>query len=172
MLESAKPSASRSRSLGAASRRGHRPVPADGLLHPAVLAAIGLLLLNDHILKSASPGVITGKLSDVAGLLFFPLLMQGSWEVLASRSGRHLASRRVLVLSTAFSGLAFSAVKLWEPAHLVYAYGLGLLQSPLSVFGSTGVPRVQLTADPTDLIALPALLVPLALGWRRANVPE
>src|SRR5690606_8292496 len=50
-----------------------RPVAGDGLLHPAPLAAIGLLLLNDHWLKAAFPGSITGKLSDFAGLAFFPL---------------------------------------------------------------------------------------------------
>jgi hypothetical protein len=54
----------------------HEPVPGDGLLHPIVLLAIGILLINDHVLKSAWPGAVTGKLSDIAGLVFFPLLVQ------------------------------------------------------------------------------------------------
>ncbi|WP_345393526.1 hypothetical protein [Nonomuraea salmonea] len=31
-----------------------------------------VLLVNDHLLKAAFPGVVTGKLSDVAGLLVAP----------------------------------------------------------------------------------------------------
>lgn len=156
-----------------------RPLPADGLLSPVVLAAIGLLVLNDHVLKSASPGVITGKLSDFAGLVFFPILLQGTWELFGSHSGRPLASRRALVFAVAFSGFAFSAVKLFGPAHLAYEYGLGLLQWPvrglaglIAGLGPASPPRVQLAADPTDLIALPMLLVPLVLGWRRAKATE
>jgi hypothetical protein len=30
-------------------------VPADALLHPVALAAIGVLLLNDHVLKDVAP---------------------------------------------------------------------------------------------------------------------
>ena len=31
--------------------------------------------MNDHVLKHACPGVVTGKLSDFAGLFFFPLFL-------------------------------------------------------------------------------------------------
>ncbi|MCC6617494.1 MAG: hypothetical protein IT341_00485 [Chloroflexi bacterium] len=55
--------------IGPSARR--LAVPADGLLHPVVLGAIGLLLLNDHVLKTTTPGFVTGKLSDFAGLAFF-----------------------------------------------------------------------------------------------------
>ena len=44
------------------------------LTHPILLVAVALLLLNDHLLKQASPGWLTGKLSDVAGLLAFAWL--------------------------------------------------------------------------------------------------
>lgn len=45
-----------------------------GLAHPLSLLAVGLLLLNDHLLKHIAPSVLTGKLSDFAGLFFFPFL--------------------------------------------------------------------------------------------------
>ena len=44
------------------------------LVHPVFLAAVGLLVLNDHVLKSRFPGWWTGKLSDVAGLAVVAVL--------------------------------------------------------------------------------------------------
>ena len=38
------------------------------LAHPLFLAAVGMLAVNDHLLKDRFPGWWTGKLSDVAGL--------------------------------------------------------------------------------------------------------
>lgn len=43
------------------------------LLHPFFLFSLLALLLNDHWLKYMCPGWITGKLSDFAGLLVFPV---------------------------------------------------------------------------------------------------
>lgn len=43
----------------------------DVLLSPAFIAALILLLLNDYFLKYSSPGWITGKLSDFAGLFVY-----------------------------------------------------------------------------------------------------
>src|SRR5262245_28812425 len=47
------------------------------LLHPLFLCALALLLVNDHLLKGAGilPGAITGKLSDLAGLIVAPVLV-------------------------------------------------------------------------------------------------
>jgi hypothetical protein len=45
------------------------------LLHPVPLFALATLILNDHVLKQRYPGWVTGKLSDVAGMVFFPLLL-------------------------------------------------------------------------------------------------
>jgi len=45
------------------------------LRHPATLISISLLLFNDHVLKIAAPSPLTGKLSDFAGLFFFPFLL-------------------------------------------------------------------------------------------------
>ncbi|MFT5682697.1 MAG: hypothetical protein ACI8RZ_003621, partial [Myxococcota bacterium] len=48
----------------------------DPLLHPVTLTAMALLAVNDHWAKYALTGVVTGKLSDFAGLVFFPLLLE------------------------------------------------------------------------------------------------
>lgn len=48
------------------------------LYDPAFLAALALLILNDSYLKFAFGGMVTGKLSDFAGLFAFPFL----WSVI------------------------------------------------------------------------------------------
>ena len=45
------------------------------LASPGFVLALVVLVLNDHVLKQAYPGWVTGKLSDVAGLVVAPLLL-------------------------------------------------------------------------------------------------
>lgn len=59
------------------------------LCHPVTVAGVLLLLINDHLLKPAFPGVVTGKLSDVAGLVMAPALV----AVLLTRPAAALAAR-------------------------------------------------------------------------------
>lgn len=114
--------------------------------HPLWWGALVLLVLNDHVLKGADvvPGWLTGKLSDVAGLLVaVPLVAsllraRGAW------------ARRVVVLGV---GALFAAVELSPgfSAHVEHAFGaLGLTW--------------RLWPDPTDLLALAALPVAAWLG--------
>ena len=46
------------------------------LTHPLALAALALLALNDHYLKAAYHNALTGKLSDVAGVLLLPFFLK------------------------------------------------------------------------------------------------
>jgi hypothetical protein len=154
--------------------------PGHGLLHPVPLAAIGLLLLNDHVLKARWPGWVTGKLSDAAGLVFFPLLLDAllawlaAWLAPERRLAAWLAPERRLAGSVIATALVFAAVKTWAPATAAYEIGLGLLQWPFGVAGALlrgeapGGPRwVTLVRDPTDLVALPFAATALLLGRRR-----
>lgn len=134
------------------------------LLHPISLGAIVLLVINDHLLKGAAPGVLTGKLSDVAGMIFFPLFLASILELCRVRDPR-------LILYCAIAtGLVFAATKTIPVAADAYRHGLAVLQWPfralLSLVRGTGTPGlapVAMTMDPTDLIALPALIVPVWL---------
>ena len=135
---------------------------------PVGLGAITLLVVNDHVLKVASPGLVTGKLSDVAGLMFFPLLLAAIAEQLGVRRG--LAT---IITATIATGAAFAAVKLWAPAGDAYRVGLGVLQWPFRAVAACGTGRalpalrsVTLVADPSDLFALCALGVPILVGSR------
>lgn len=165
-----------SAAANAGPRDGRCVVPGDAVLHPIALAAIGLLLVNDHVLKGLWPGWWTGKISDFAGLIFFPLLLQGLWEVGTARRGGLSLSLTPLVVAVAASGLAFAAIEVWALAADVAAQAGGIAQWPVraveaAVRGSPlpGVHAVALTADITDLIALVALAAPLVLGWRRVR---
>ncbi len=107
------------------------------LAHPLPLACVAALVVNDHLLKGSGvlPAWVTGKLSDVAGLFFFPVLLVSL--------ARWLAPRRPLppLLSALATMVVFAAVKTWRPAHALYESVLG-----------------PLVMDPTDLIALPCAL--------------
>jgi hypothetical protein len=173
---------------GPAARRGSRRATpftllADALLHPLVLAAIALLVANDHLLKQRYPGWWTGKLSDFAGLLFFPLLLAGAIEWLAGSRptaapdprADDSGSRRLLLGCAVATAIVFAAIKLWDPAGELYRAGLAILRWPVraAIALATGADlpalgRAALVRDPTDLIALPALLVPLWLVRPRA----
>jgi hypothetical protein len=113
-------------------------------LTPAWLASLAVLGVNDHLLKGAGllPGVVTGKLSDVAGMLVAPAL-------LAALLG--LRSRRGLLLAHLAIAAVFAAIKLSPAAADAWSWLMGLVGMPWMI-----------TVDPTDLLALPAL----ALGWR------
>lgn len=141
------------------SRREHRPIrlgaPHHALLHPLWIAALFVLVVNDHLLKGAGmlPPIVTGKLSDFAGMLVAPLL-------LAAIAG--VRSQRGWVLAHLAVGAVFGAIQLSHGAAELWA----------ALMGGLGFPWV-ITSDPTDLVALPALwlslrVYPRAIGSARA----
>lgn len=147
------------------------PADRDGphapLLHPLFLGALAVLLVNDHILKAAWPGLITGKLSDVAGLIVVPpVLAVAARRVLRHRiagDGPWLAGPAAL-----FVALAFSAVKLHPGPNEAYGVVMGLALWPGTALAElardvpVSAPTVARTAlDAGDLVALPAVV----LGW-------
>ena len=129
------------------------------LLRLPALVAVAVMALNDHVLKDAWPGWVTGKLSDFAGLLFFPLLLVSVWTLV--RGPAHGRTRAVICAAT--TGVVFTAIQLSDAAGAVYAWALGAAQWGL--FGGT-LTRAVHTADPTDLIALPMLFFAVWLADR------
>ena len=142
---------------------------ADVLLHPLTLVSLTLLVLNDHVLKHACPSAFTGKLSDVAGLVLFPLLLIAGREVLLPACAPSRAWVAVCVIAT---GVVFASIKLSPTAADLYRVALAVVQWPFrAVLAMRVVPLapVRHCMDPTDLLALPALLVPTVLAWARAG---
>ncbi|WP_157978453.1 beta propeller repeat protein [Nocardia aurea] len=108
------------------------------LCHPVTVVAVVVLLLNDHLLKQAHPGFVTGKLSDVAGLVVAPPLLA------------LLFLGRADLPATLLTGALFTLVKTAETGAEAASHLWTLVAGPSRVL-----------ADPTDLLALPAL----ALAW-------
>jgi hypothetical protein len=142
-----------------ASRALARPIP---------IAAIALLVVNDHVLKAAYPGLVTGKLSDLAGLVFFPLLLAAAGEQVGFRRGVS-----TVVGAAIATGVVFAAIKLSPAAGELYRAAFAGMQWPFraafAVLAGQPVPaagHVALVADRTDLIALVALGVPVMLARR------
>jgi hypothetical protein len=136
------------------------------LMHPIALGALATWIVNDHYAKAAHGGVVTGKLSDVACLIVVPLIAIALWELWRP------ASRRVAIACIVATGVVMFSINLFDPAAWLYRHGLGTVQWPLRVVMTGELPAIrpaQLTMDPTDLLTLPALLVP-ALLLRRAQL--
>ena len=108
------------------------------LASPGFVLALVVLVLNDHVLKQAYPGWVTGKLSDVAGLVVAPLLLAVPLTL--------LRVPRALLVSMALTGLGFTLTK-------TSAAGAATTSDLWSL---TGIPT-HIRADVTDLLALPAL---------------
>jgi hypothetical protein len=135
-------------------------------MHPATLAAIALLVVNDWVVKprvglgsSPAASIVAGKLSDVAGLAFAPVVLSAAIGLalhVAARLGARVdpsLSRRRLVLCVLATGAGFAAVKL-SPALAAHVAGwLSLLGRP-----------ARFQHDLTDLLTLPALLAALWIG--------
>jgi hypothetical protein len=149
--------------------------PGDGLLHPVALVALATLIINDQLFKAAWPGVVTGKLSDVAGLVVAPLALQAAWEVGQWIADRwHGPTASILAVAIAVVGIEFAAVQVWSPASNAYEWTLGAAQWPFRALAAvlTGSPApglvpVVATADAEDLLALPALAITWLVGRRR-----
>ncbi|MGH1344234.1 MAG: hypothetical protein ACRBN8_21930 [Nannocystales bacterium] len=150
--------------------RNSSPYP---LLRPWVVASVFVLLLNDHVLKASVPGTVTGKLSDFAGLLFFPYLLHALWASVMPHRARLLPC----VIAT---GLVFSAIQLDPTVGEMWAWALGGLQwlgwTGWAVIAGEATPplrSVSHTADPTDLWALPMLGFSLRDAWaHRKRAPR
>jgi hypothetical protein len=154
-----------------------RPIAAEGLLHPLALTALAVLAFNDHWAKAHLHGVVTGKLSDFAGLVFFPLLLQALVELVqATARRRWRPSGRVLLGALVLTVLGFASVKTWTPAAELYRVAFGVARWPVDAVMAwaqgaalPGLTRVQLARDPTDLVALPAALVGLVVHRARVT---
>lgn len=137
----------------------NRPLDTRLFTRPLPLMAMAVLVLNDHVFKGAGllPGWLTGKLSDVTGLFFAPLLLcEGMLLVFGVRSQAH--ARHLLTASVLFFVALFSSIKTLESANKLYEKGIGAL-----------VGGAQNVVDPTDLLALPFAALAWIYGTQRLS---
>jgi hypothetical protein len=139
-------------------------LPVGEAMHPVTLAAIALLAANDWIAKplvlpGSGASLVTGKISDLAGLAFAPVVLSAAIGLalhaaarLGARVDPSLSGRR-LALCLVATGAGFAAVKLSPPLAARVAGWLSHLGRP-----------ARFHDDPTDLLALPALLAARWIG--------
>jgi K+ transporter len=136
--------------------RGEKPaLPVGEAMHPVALVAVLLLVVNDWVLKAQFPGVATGKISDVAGLIFAPVVLTAAFGLVSKllRVRDPYLTHRRLVLAIAATGVTFAAVKLSPDAAEALANALGHLGR-----------RASIALDRTDLLTLPSLLIAYWIG--------
>lgn len=110
------------------------------------LVALLGLAINDHWAKAAFPGMLTGKLSDLAGMVVLPVILSVLWTLTRGQSAIQQATRR---LSLLISGVFLTAIKIVPVAASLVE---GVLQT------ITGF-RQEIIVDPTDLVGLAALAI-------------
>ena len=126
------------------------------LMHPATLAALGMLLVNDLLFKAMWPGAwVPGKLSDLAWMVFAPPLL--AYVLSFATLGRQQAQRGAFLAAYAGLPLLYAAFNTFAPVHDVILRVLGIV-------GGDG-PRSPL--DPTDSIVIPFAMAAALWVWRR-----
>jgi len=118
------------------------------LSKPSVIASVLVLILNDHVLKVYFPSFLSGKLSDFAGLYFFPFLLAPALSLILPRQFQD--TRKVGLAAIGITGLAFTGIKTVPGLN---AWAEGLIQ--------TWSGAAVVVQDPTDITAL----VSLPLSW-------
>jgi len=138
-------------------RRGLRAggLPIGEAMHPAALLALAVMVVNDWLLKPRfGPSAVTGKLSDLGGLVAAPVVLTAAIGLLLRLAGRkdpYLTHRR-LVISIAATGAVFAAIKLSERAAGWFTETIGIFR------------HAEVYLDPTDLLCLPVLAISYWIG--------
>ncbi|MDI1432631.1 hypothetical protein [Polyangium sorediatum] len=138
-------------------------VPGRALLHPWSWLAGAALVLNVFWLRRRHPGVVSGKLSDLAICFLLPVFLVAAAEwslVLARLCGARVGlgvGRRGIWVSCGVTVAYFALLKTWPAFTGVHRALLGVLDMP---FG--GGRSFRNLADPMDLVAL--VMVPLS-AW-------
>lgn len=145
-------------------------LPLTLLVRPLPVLAVVVLALNDHWWKGSGllPGWLTGKLSDFAGLFFFPLLLVTLWNLACDGINGVLRRQLLcasptttqLMVAATTTGAFFSAVQIHESMAELYARATAWL-----AFWDDA-PRAHVTMDPTDILAVPMVFLSFLVGQR------
>lgn len=118
-------------------------------VNPIVFLSILVMVINDHFLKATFHNDLTGKLSDIFGLFFFPLFLSAGLIITGHFFGRNITLNRKIILWTiALGTLMFTLVNIWVPFHIFYE----------SALQAIGIPS-ESTMDPTDLYCIPVVVL-------------
>lgn len=135
------------------------------MLSSVFVLSVVSLLLNDLVLKPRFPGAVSGLLSDLAGMVFFPIFAVALAEIAAlALPSRPMAKPlwftfASLVVASLFVLFKFSAVG--EEVFIVISEPVRISLGALLGYEQRG-----LVSDPWDLLALLMLPIPVWFGYR------
>lgn len=127
---------------------------------PMPIAALALLVANDVWLKPTFHNLVTGKLSDAAICLLMPLFVS---ELLGLSLA--ITPRVRLAFGALFTAISFTLLEVASPVTSQALRGLEWLGPYLRLNGG-----FAMTADPTDLLCVPLVLVAYRYGLTRIAV--
>jgi hypothetical protein len=122
------------------------------------MAAMALLAVNDRLFKQHWPGLVTGKLSDLAICFLLPLYLSALLGLLLP-ARPHLR----LIAGASLAAAVFTLLELSSDAVAAFCRISDGLAPALGL-----APRCRMTSDLTDLGAL--LVVPLAYAYGRRRL--
>ena len=131
-------------------------------VEPALAAA--LLAFNVYYLRRQHPGILSGKLSDLAINFLLPVFLVAAAEWLLALGGmvgarvKPRVGRRGILIACVVSATYFTLLKTWPAFTSVHRALLAYLDMP---FG--GGRAFRNLADPTDLVTL--VTTPLAAAY-------
>lgn len=153
--------------------RGDKRYTADFLLSVVFWVALAVLIVNDFVIKQVSPGVVSGKLSDIAGPIVAALVLVAGTEIIVRwLQGDTWARPSWFIGSACLVVATFAVVKLTPVGADIYAEStrqiLSVAQWVLSPLGASISPDVPVVVrDPLDVVvALVAIPIAALVGWR------
>jgi hypothetical protein len=129
------------------------------LSHPVSLLAMVMIIINALFLQKVYPSWLSGKLGDLGWMIVLPLVLTLLLSLLPSGKCSKYAVEISVLLTAVF--LTLFKLSPWVNQ---------LAQSSFtSLFGTP----LKLALDPTDLLVLPALLIPIMIwhGEQRIKMP-
>lgn len=144
------------------------------LLHPACLLSMAVWWLNDHVGKVYAPSALTGKASDVACLVVFPVwswcLVDGAAGWISPRTYRQSRQLRLLCLYAVTAGICiwFALINVSDVVGAIHrdlwTSVYGVLHGGLAHIGGYWPPAAHHTVDAEDLWTLPSAVVGIWVG--------
>ncbi len=131
------------------------------LRHPLVLLSLLLTFVNDQYVKYAFPGLIAGKISDFAGLFYFPFFLYAVVVFVCHPKKLHADIKIAgFVACLVLTEILFVILK-FSP-----------LREPFIHFFSSHFFRIGITPDLTDLWALTVHVPALMLARQYRSTAE
>lgn len=140
-------------------------VRGDFLLSPIFLCALAALLINDFYLKIYHPSAVSGILSDLAGMVFFPIFIVGIAEIACvALPAKPFAKPSWFVSSTCGVVVMFVLMKYTPVGEELFIASTDWLRGS---FGEAlGYGQRGLVSDPVDLLAILMIPIPIYFGRR------